>query len=107
MRRRKLLRRIGAGTAATAGLAGVTAGETPSVRWTFGDGHTEVLRLAAFERHPETPSVAALRTDAALSPECCCCKTVPENCASCSPCPCDDGDTRLASSTLTLALVEE
>lgn len=88
MRRRDVIRQLGAAGAAVGVASGLgSAQHVQGVRWQFDDGHTEELTLEAFENHPETPSVAAISDGGELSLDCCCCGGI--DCVLCYKCPDD------------------
>lgn len=73
VRRRDVIRRIGAASAVAVGATGITAGrEATHVVWGT-DGERTVLPIAEFDRRPDTPSVETLDTEALSSPPCCSC----------------------------------
>lgn len=71
MRRRDVIRRIGAVGAVATGAAGVASAETEVyVDWEFPDGTTERIELAEFDRRSDTPSVETLDLTE-TEPTCC------------------------------------
>lgn len=88
MKRRDVIRRVGAAGVAVGAASGLgSARQVEGVRWQFDDGHTAELSLEAFESHPETPDVAAIREGGELSLDCCCCGGI--DCVLCYKCPDD------------------
>lgn len=89
MRRRAILRQIGAATVTAVGAAGVASAEsTHTVTWEFDDGRVAEFTPQEFADHPETPGVDALRDDGILAALCCCCYDV-DGCIDCGGrCPC-------------------
>lgn len=73
MRRRDVIRRIGAAGAVATGAAGtsVAADDDLYVNWQWADGTFEAIPVAVFERRPDTPSLSELDLTAASSPPCC------------------------------------
>lgn len=71
MRRRTIIKRIGAASAVAVGGVGVASGEQ-QLEWEFDDGHTERMSLAEFDAHSETPTVAEVRASEEYELSGCC-----------------------------------
>lgn len=82
MRRRTLLKRLGAAGAAVAGTS-VATDEQLYVNWQRADGTFEPIPVAEFERRLDTPSVAQLDLTTAESPPCCTGYDVLDFCVEC------------------------
>ena len=102
MRRRDVVKRIGVASVATAAGAGLAsaddsgptpAGEVTGIRWELEDGRVVEFTPEAFDAHPETPALSAIRDGEAYVPDCCCCGGI--DCVLCFTCPdeCTDFET--------------
>lgn len=71
MRRRTLLRRVGAASVLTASGAGLASGEQRAyIDWEFDDGTTERIELREFDRRSDTPAIDTIDLRQA-EPTCC------------------------------------
>lgn len=91
MRRRDVIKRIGATGVAAVGVSGVASADRDNIKaipWEFADGHTEELSPEAFDAHPETPTFDQWRESEEYATCCACCPDCYGG-ALCYVCPCE------------------